>query len=100
MAFVCSVRIPDTLPSGFFPGPPDLAIEIRSPDDRLMSIEAKIEDYLRLGVQVVWDVNPATETVIVHRPSSEPQTVSTEDVLTEPGLLPDFSLPVREIFAQ
>ena len=49
VAFVRSDRIPEVLPQGFFPGPPDLAIEVRSPNDGLKAVQAKIDDYLRLG---------------------------------------------------
>ncbi len=99
VAFVCRDRIPDVLPQGFFPGPPDLAIEIRSPNDTLKDIQAKIDDYLRLGVQVVWDIDGAHKTVIVHRADHEPQIHSVADTLTAPELLPGFDLPVGDIFS-
>ena len=34
VAFVAHNRLPSPLPKGFFPGPPDLAVEVVSPDDR------------------------------------------------------------------
>ena len=98
VAFVCNERLPDTLPEGFFPGPPDLAIEIRSPEDRPEAIRAKIAEYLRLGVQVVWDVDPKSKQVIVHRAGNESRAHSEDDTLTAPGLLPEFELRVGEVF--
>jgi Uma2 family endonuclease len=99
VAFVRKDRVPEVLPQGFFPGPPDLAVEVRSPDDRPKEIQAKIDDYLRLGVQVVWDVDPETTKVIVHKAGSEPQRYSADETLTVPELLPGFKLLVAEIFA-
>ena len=100
VAFVRHDRIPEVLPQGFFPGPPDLAIEIRSPNDKQKDIHAKIDDYLRLGVQVVWDVDPAAKTVIIHRADQDPKAYSADGTLSEPDLLPNLSLPVAEIFAK
>lgn len=99
VAFVCKQRIPSVPPQGYFPGPPDLAVEIRSPDDRPNAVAEKIADYLRLGVQVVWDVNPETRSITVHRAGSEPAVFACDDTVTEPVLLPGFALAVEKAFA-
>ena len=98
VAFVRASRVSLRPHRGFFPGPPDLAVEIRSPDDRPEEIAAKIEEYLRMGVQVVWDVDPEKRTVVVHQSESEPRTYSENDTLTEPILLPGFEMPVKSMF--
>ena len=74
-------------------------MEIRSPDDRPNAVAEKIADYLRLGVQVVWDVNPETRSITVHRAGSEPAVFACDDTVTEPVLLPGFALAVEEVFA-
>lgn len=38
--------------------PPLLCIEILSPDDRFGRMEAKIDDYLKMGVTAVWVIDP------------------------------------------
>ena len=38
--------------------PPFLAIEILSPEDRMVRILPKIQDYLSIGVEWVWVVDP------------------------------------------
>src|SRR5262245_54869210 len=54
IAFVGAERMPSAgIPDSFWPGPPDLAIEIRSPGDRVAEIEAKVRDYLARGVLLV-----------------------------------------------
>lgn len=98
VAFVRSSRTSAEPHKGYFPGPPDLAVEIRSTKDRPKEIATKIEDYLRLGVVVVWDIDPKTKTVTVHRAGSAPQVFSEKDVLTEPALLPGFEMPVADAF--
>lgn len=100
VAFVGKDRVPDELPRGFFPGPPDLAVEIRSPDDRPRNVRAKIDDYLRLGVKVVWEVDLLARNVTVYRPRCEPEIHSADGTLTAPEILPGLELPVSEIFGQ
>jgi Uma2 family endonuclease len=67
VAFVVNERIPNPLPSGFFPGPPDLAVEVLSPSDRASEVTAKTRCWLTAGCREVWNVDPETKTVTVHR---------------------------------
>ena len=39
---------------------PLICIEILSPEDTLSRLDVKVEDYLRMGVEHVWVVNPAS----------------------------------------
>ena len=99
IAFVIADRLMKGRYEKYFPGPPDLAAEIRSPNDRLSDISAKISMYLEVGVQVVWDIDPEAETVTVHRPGYPTKMLCTGDTLSEPGLLPGFEIDVSDIFA-
>lgn len=83
----------------FFPGPPDLAVEIRSLNDRPAAISAKITMYLEVGVHVVWDIDPESETVAAYRPDSSVEVLRVSDTLTEEDLLPGFAIEVKDIFA-
>ena len=66
IAVILAPRVPSPLPVKFFPGPPDLAVEILSPDDRPGEVAAKVADYLRAGAQAVWVVDPEGQTITVH----------------------------------
>ena len=99
IAFICAERIPPTgIPDGFWPGPPDLAIEIRSPGDRLGSIRAKVADYLARGVLLVWVVDPKAKTVTVHRGHWPPMTLGVDDVIEAPGVMHGFTCRVGRFF--
>lgn len=98
VAFVRIARIPSVEPQGYFPGPPDLAVEIRSANDRPSEIEAKIQEYLTAGSIVVWDVDPATKTVTVIRRGTDRAVYGEDNVITEEELLPGFALKVKDIF--
>ncbi len=62
--------------------PPHLAIEIRSPEDRLPAILAKVSDYLAFGIQHVWVIDPHKRTVQEYGPDlvrqAEDLTLETE----------------------
>jgi Uma2 family endonuclease len=99
IAFVRQDRIPAAgVPDGFWPGAPDLAVEIRSPGDRPSELGAKVSDYLARGVRLVWVVDPKKKTVTTHAPRSAPVTLGVGDVLEALEVVPGFSCPVRRIF--
>lgn len=78
---------------------PDLAIEIRSPDDSLKQMREKAEYYLANGSRLVWLVVPGKRYVEVHRPNQEEEIMFGSDVLDGGDVLPGFTLPIADIFA-
>ena len=84
--------------SGFFPGPPDIAVEVISPSDRLTEVAEKVEEWLDAGTLAVIVANPRNQTVRVHRPDWETIHLTVEDVLEVPEVLPGWRMPIREIF--
>ncbi len=100
VAFVAADRLPSPEPKGFFPGPPDLAVEVVSPDDRDSEVQAKVKSWLDAGCQIVWLVDPRRQTVQVFQSRSEARVLGLSDRLSGEPLLPGFSLAVAEIFTK
>jgi Uma2 family endonuclease len=99
VAFVRQDRIPAAgVPDGFWPGAPDLAVEIKSPGDRPSEIRAKVSDYVARGVRLVWVVDPKKKTVTTHTPLSTPVTLGVDGVLDAGDVVPGFTCPVSRIF--
>jgi Uma2 family endonuclease len=99
VAFIHRDRIgPAGVPDGFWPGPPDLAVEINSPGDRPSEIKAKVAEYLSLGVRLVWVVDPKKRTVTVHRPSAAAVTLGAGDTLDAGDVIPGFTCAVSRVF--
>jgi Uma2 family endonuclease len=96
LAFVSNARLIDPLPEGFYPGPPDLAVEIVSPSDRTIAVDEKVQDWLRAGCQEVWIVRPRQRQVSVHRLGEDPRVLDATDILATPQL-PGFSCGVAEL---
>ena len=99
VSFVRKERIPtDGLPKGFFPGPPDIAVEVISPSDNYTDVERKAAQLLDAGTLLVVLIDPRARTV-VKRPAQGAATRLTEaDTLTLDEALPGFELPVSDIF--
>ena len=93
-------RIPaDGIPNAFWRGAPDLAVEVLSPTDVRRDVDEKIEQYLRVGVQQVWFVEPLPRRVTVHRPGQPPRVLDDADTLDGGDLLPGFSYPLSRLFS-
>ncbi len=84
--------------SGYYPGPPDLAVEVLSPDDRPGYVREKVAEWLKAGTRAVWVVDPHARAVTVHEPGRKPRVLPESQVLSGGEVLPGFELPVREIF--
>ena len=98
VAFVRAERIPPEPVRGFFPGAPDLAVEVLSPDDRASAVLDKVHQWLAAGCLVVWVVDPEKRTVTVYNGPDRTVTLTAADELSADNLLPGLRLPVTEIF--
>jgi len=96
VAVVLRARVGDRVPTRFFPGPPDLAVEVLSPDDRPGEVAAKVADYLQAGSGAVWVVDPEAETVTVHTRGIALRYGPEEEVAGAP-VLPDLRIAVRDL---
>ena len=79
-------------------GIPTIAVEILSPSDQHEEVAEKVQEYLDVGVPLVWVIDPIFRTVEVHRPGMEPEQFNTRQELTAEPHLPGFRVAVAEIF--
>ena len=98
VAFIRRERIPPEEPRGFWKGPPDLAIEVLSPDDRPSEIRAKVEEYLTRGVSLVLVVNADERAVSLFRSSLPTITLKADARLDLDDVIRGFHCSVQEIF--
>ncbi|MFN7588126.1 MAG: Uma2 family endonuclease [Planctomycetota bacterium] len=98
VAFVRSDRLPPKGSRGFFPGAPDLAVEVRSPDDSQREVAAKVDTWLAHGAREVWVVDPKRRTLTLHTADAAPRTLAHDATLRESAVLPGFTLALAELF--
>jgi Uma2 family endonuclease len=95
-----AVLLHDTDPSArFIDGAPDLAVEVRSPEDTLASQVRKFKEYFANGCKLGWFAIPEEKTILVLRPGAEDQVLTSGETLDGGDLLPGFSAPVDDIFS-
>ena len=100
VSFVRRERLPaGGLPTSFWRGAPDLAVEVLSPDDRPLDVAAKVREYLTHGVALVWVIDPAAQTVTVHS-AAAPMTLTRDQLLEGDVFLTGFEVPVSRVFPE
>jgi Uma2 family endonuclease len=99
IAFIRRERVPESgLPRGYFPGAPDAAFEVISPNHLYTEVEEKVAGWLAHGTRLLFVVNPRNRTVKVNRPDRPARTLTEVDVLDGEDVIPGWSLPVRNLF--
>ncbi|MCX7622391.1 MAG: Uma2 family endonuclease [Thermomicrobium sp.] len=105
-----TVRIPDVsmvrreqvpaagIPEGFWPGPPDLAVEIVSPHDRAEEVHERVQDYVAAGTVQVWVLWPKSRSVTVYWGDGTARELGPEETLEGGDLLPGFAVRVGDLF--
>lgn len=88
----------EEIPSGWLTIPPDLAVEVLSPGDVSDEMDKKVQEYLKAGTRLVWEVHPASKTVIVHRANGTIAALNETDSLDGEDVIPGFSIPLVKIF--
>src|SRR5262249_1904635 len=99
-SFVRKGRLPgDRPPRGHVQIPPDLAFEVVSPNDLAEDVNAKVLEFLRAGVRLLWVLYPKTRCVQVFRQAGSASDLSEGEELGGGDVLPGFTCRVDEIFA-
>jgi Uma2 family endonuclease len=83
---------------GYWPGAPDLAVEVNSPDDTVGKVEEKVAEWLEYGTTLVWVVSPKLHTVTVYRSRTNIKVLTENDTLEGEDVVPGFRYPVARLF--
>ena len=97
VAFVRGDRVPGKISQRFFPGPPDIAVEVLSPSDSDSEVREKTEAWLIAGCSEVWLVNPQAKAAFKCTLSGKSVDRKQVEALTS-ELLPGLSIDVAELF--
>jgi Uma2 family endonuclease len=79
-------------------GVPVLAVEVLSPSNTMEEIHEKLDDYISVGVTLVWIVDPHLRTVTVIRPDEQPEMFNSTHTLDADPHMPGFRVPVLMLF--
>lgn len=77
---------------------PDLAVEIRSPEDPLSALLDKAREYLQTGARQVWIVVPEEEAVWTLDAEGRVRVFRKGEILDAGDVLPGFGLAVDDLY--
>lgn len=83
---------------GFVPLCPDFVVELRSPSDRLSTLQDKMREYIENGARLGWLIDPQTRRVEIYRPGGDLEVLEQPEALSGEEVLPGFRLPLTRIW--
>lgn len=98
LAFVAAERL-KRVPRIYAELAPDMVVEIKSAFDPLPRLQEKVQEAIRLGVQMGLLINPDEQTIRVYGADNVMITLQDQDVLTVPALLPGWELPISQLWS-
>ena len=99
LAFVASARTAAARDErGYFPGAPDLAVEVVSPSDSFSEVEGKVFEWLASGSAAVVVLDPRRRYASIYRGKADIQVLGEADTLDLSFVVPGFSVSVLELF--
>jgi Uma2 family endonuclease len=100
IAFIGKERFEElgSVPKGFIPIAPDLAVETISPNDLYTESHDKALMWLEFGSKLVLLLNPRKASITVYRSKKNIFILEAEDTLEFPDIVPGFSIKVAKIF--
>ncbi len=84
----------------FFPGAPDLAVEVLSPNTTRAEIDERLRDFFASGTQLAWIINPEAACVEVCHSPTQRKLLGAGAVLDGEHLLPGFRYPIADLFKE
>jgi Uma2 family endonuclease len=97
VAFWNKDRLPE-MPEGYIEIPPDLAVEVVSPNDFSSRLQKRVISFLKAGVKMIWLVDPELRIVTVYRALDQSRILEENDTLSGDEVVPGFSCKVAELF--
>lgn len=79
---------------------PNLAVEVLSRSNTPGEMAAKRQDYFAAGVELVWEIDPDARTVVAYASPTDSTTLRANDILDGGTVLPGFTLPLQDLFAE
>ena len=78
---------------------PDFVVELRSPSDRLESLQEKMREYLENGARLGWLLDPEKRKVHIYEPGKQVLILENPDEVSGDPILPGFVLDLRPVWA-
>jgi Uma2 family endonuclease len=77
---------------------PSLVVEVLSPSNTRREMARKRSEYFRAGVELVWEIDPATRTAEVFTGPDDSTAIAASGTLNGGAVLPGFKLALAKLF--
>lgn len=77
---------------------PDFVVELRSPTDRLPTLQAKMQEYIENGARLGWLIDPDPKHLYVYTPQQPVRRLDAPETVSGEPVLPGFTLDLRRVW--
>ena len=85
------------VPVGYIEAAPDMLVEVLSPSNTSKKIRAKLKEYFKKGVLMVWVIAPEDRTLTIYRTLDEGRVLHDTAMVGGEEVLPGFSCRVSDL---
>jgi Uma2 family endonuclease len=82
----------------FPPWCPDFVLELRSLSDALVTVQAKMQEYLDNGARLGWLIDPIEKRVSIYRPQAPVECLDNPQTISGDPVLPGFVLELGRVW--
>lgn len=82
----------------FAPICPAFVIELRSPSDTLVELNAKMQGWIRNGAMLAWLIDPIERSVTIYRPGDQPERLLEPTSVQGTGIVAGFELLMHRVW--
>jgi Uma2 family endonuclease len=102
VSFVSKARLKGFMRSArqFFPGAPDLAVEVLAPSNTPAELNERLKDFFSSGTQLAWVVHPEEQFVEVCHSPTQRRILGPGALLDGETLLPGFQFSIADLFKE
>jgi Uma2 family endonuclease len=84
--------------AAFFPGAPDLALEILSLNNTRRELDERLRDFFESGTRLAWIIDLEAQSAEVCRSMTARKLVGSGGFLEGEDLLPGFTYPLADLY--
>jgi Uma2 family endonuclease len=98
VAYVGPDRLEQARVGGFPKLARDFVVEVVSPNDRAGEIQQTAEEWLRVGVRLVWVLYPSTRSTMTYERDGAVKLLHADEVIAAEPVLPGFACRLGDLF--
>ena len=100
VSYTSAARMLPLVKEGAVPQMPEVAVEVKSPDDTYAKMRRKAAFYIENGARMVWLVFPEKRQIEVYYENGDLKILDENGILDGGDVMPGFTMSVRAVFEE